>query len=51
MKKSPKPAHPHRKLIVQREVVAQLKPTDLTHVVGADGRGIFTQSSPFCPQN
>jgi hypothetical protein len=46
MKKSPKSLHPHRKLVVQREVVAELKPLQLTHVVG--GEFITVQSAPLC---
>lgn len=47
MKKVKKPESTPRKLVIQHEVLVQLKPLDLPQVVG--GRHI-TQSTPFCFQ-
>ena len=48
MKKSAKSVSPQRKLPIQREVVAQLKPLELAQVVG--GNDITVQSAPLCSQ-
>jgi hypothetical protein len=44
MKKSPKHMKPQRKLTVDRETIAELKPRELTQVVGGDG----IQSVQYC---
>ena len=47
MKKSPKLVSPQRKLIIEREVIAQLKPLQLAQAVGGND---IIQSAPLCSQ-
>jgi hypothetical protein len=45
MKKSAKQVSPSRKLTVKRDVIAQLKPPELTQVMGGNGE---IQTAPLC---